>query len=662
MRQIAALFAWFAATAVFAGPNVVVISSPKGLVQTIGGAGAADSFTIANVGDANAVLTFQRSGSFFNISTFSLVLAPGATQTINIQGASQPSQGILVGSVTISGSGTPASGIDVPVRLMAGPVPAGTVNAQASIGGLILFGLANLQHSASIGFHNSGNAQMMGMAVGDTEWLVPQSGFVTVNANQNASASFSVDASKRPDSAAPMGGTTGNLSLRFLSGNATAQSVSVSIVDVVSPDVAPGEAPPLAPGELALFVPGLVNRSGIASDFFLAGRRGDTAITDLKLYYTQAIAGSSSLAAILAQPASSLAIWFPSIMQTVFKRGDPSGALQMRGSQTANVSIAAIEVASPGDGRIFSSPSPVLRSDRAIGANETMILTGVDKTDTLTTALYLQEMSGAATSVQSDFFDLNGNVVGTRRTDNVGAFRSIEILDAVPAGARSVRLTNLGAGRIGATAVTSDNATNASWSIVDSNRDSPAGTSVWVIPIVTAAASGQPEVFVTDAASNNVSVTLDNFTVNAPGRRHAVRPMAASTTLAPLQTMRTAVAPANALFRLTGPAGAVSASARMVMTSAGRIGSFGASFPVVPVSNALGASQGTRFTAVDDTLHGSRSSLILAEVGGATTTVHVTLRFVFVAGQAVSSQAISSKDFTVNPGQFLVIPSLAATV
>ncbi|HEY6842911.1 MAG TPA: hypothetical protein VI391_01995 [Thermoanaerobaculia bacterium] len=91
-------------------------------------------------------------------------------------------------------------------------------------------------------------------------------------------------------------------------------------------------------------------------------------------------------------------------------------------------------------------------------------------------------------------------------------------------------------------------------------------------------------------------------------------------------------------------------------------GSFGVSFPVVPLTNALGASQGTRFTGVDDTAQGGRSSLILAEVGGATTTVHVTLRFVFVAGQAVSSQAISSRDYTLNPGELRLISGLASDV
>jgi hypothetical protein len=100
----------------------------------------------------------------------------------------------------------------------------------------------------------------------------------------------------------------------------------------------------------------------------------------------------------------------------------------------------------------------------------------------------------------------------------------------------------------------------------------------------------------------------------------------------------------------------------MVMTAPGRTGSFGVSFPVVPLTNALAASQSTRFTGVDDTAQGSRSSLILAEVGGATTTVHVTLHFVFVAGQAVSSQAISSKDYTLNPGEMRIISSLASDV
>src|SRR5579872_2851404 len=155
MRHVAALLlSMIFVSSAFAAPNVVVTSLPKGMVQTIGGAGASDSFTIANVGDASASLAFQPSGSFFTISASTIVLAPGATQTISIQGMSQSAQGISAGAVIVTGSGVPPAGIRVPVRLMAGPVPAGTVSALPQIGGLILYGAAG-QHSGAISFRNN---------------------------------------------------------------------------------------------------------------------------------------------------------------------------------------------------------------------------------------------------------------------------------------------------------------------------------------------------------------------------------------------------------------------------------------------------------------------------------------------------------------------------
>ncbi|HUJ15306.1 MAG TPA: hypothetical protein VL284_16080 [Thermoanaerobaculia bacterium] len=668
MRAFAAVLASLAlaAPAVAAGPNIVVISLPQGMVQTIGGGGAADSFTIANVGDAPATVAFQQNGSFFTISASGAVVAPGATQTITIHGLTQNAQAISAGSVTITGSGAPLSGISVPVRLMAGPVPAGTVNMQSSVGGIILTGTASQQHAASVSFHNSGNVQMQGMAVGDAAWLVPQTDFVTVGQNQNGQASFAVDETKRPDAGAPMGGVPGNLSLRFFSGNATAQSVSVSIVDVVRPDIVPAEPAPLAPGELALFIPALSSRSGVTSDFYLAGNHGDTAVRDVKLFFSQAVAGSASLLAAIAQPPSTPALWFPSIVGSVFGSAQQAGSIQLRGSPAPAVSVAAIQVAAPGDGRLFSSPLPLIRSDRSAGPDETLLVTGVEKSSTLSTTLYLQETSGTNTSVQTDFFDASGAAVGTRRVDSVAAFRSIEIPDAVPAGARSVRFTNLGAGRIGAAAVTSDNATLSSWPLVDSARSSPPGTSVWVIPAIAPPGIGaQMEVFVSNGSTSSASFTLDDFQPLPPSsRRHAVHSSAliSATTLAPLQTSRSVVTPSNSLLSITAPAQAMTASARMIMTAPGTIGSFGASFPVVPLSKALATSQGMRFTGVDDTQLGARSSLVLAEVGGAATTVRVTLHYIFVAGTAVSAQAISMKDFTLASGQLIVVPNLASAV
>jgi hypothetical protein len=649
------------AEAAAAAPNVVVTAFPRGMVQVSGGAATNDSFTVANIGTTAAVIDFLRNGNFFSVSPSSLSLSPGASQSITIRGSSQPG-GVFNGSITISGSGVPANGIVIPVRLMTGPIPAGTVDPQPSILRVDVAGPPGQAHSRDVSFHNGGNAAMQGIAVSDAAWIVPQSELVNIAPARNGVVTFSADPSKRPDAPSPLGAFAGTLSLRFLNGNGVGQTVSVSIVDVVRPGVSAGEPPALTAGEIALFVPGLSSRNQVLSDLFLSARRGEPAITDLKLFYTQLVTGSSSLVATIAQPPTGLAPWFPSILQSVFSRVEQVGTLQLRGSQTTNVSLTTIQVSSL-DVRVFSSPLPILRSDRGIGPGESLLLAGVEKSASLNTNVYLQELSGSAASAQTEFFDATGAPVGSRRTDTINPFRGLELLDIVPAAARSVRVTNTGsAAKIAAAALVADNATQASWAVIDPSRSVAAPTDTWLVPLITPPAGSTTEVFVGNTTTATTNVTIDTFTPSVQRRRRAVHTNALQTaTLRPLETLRTTVNAPNSMLRVTGPAGTVSTSARITTTNPGRVGSFGTSLPIVTVNTALSASQGTRFTGVDDWL-ATRSSLILAEIGGLAATVRVTLRYSFVAGVAVSAQGLSSKDFSVSAGQMLTINDLARSV
>jgi hypothetical protein len=402
----------------------------------------------------------------------------------------------------------------------------------------------------------------------------------------------------------------------------------------------------------------------VLTDFFLSARRGEPAISDLKVFFAQSAPASTSFLATIAQPPSGLGLWFPSILQSVFNRGEQVGTLQLRGAQSGNVSVTAVQISTPGEQRFFSSPLPILRSDRGIGPSQTLMLAGVDKSGTVATTLYLQEMSGNTATAQTEFFDSGGASIGTRRSDTISPFRALELLDVVPAGARSVRITNTSSGAsIGAVAMIADNATQASWSVVDPSRSVAAATDRWLIPIVSApVASATTEVFVANTSASPASVSIDAFTPAVQRRRRSVHANALQTaTLRPLETLRTTINAPNTMLSVSGPAGAISASGRITMTVAGRVGSFGTSLPVVALQSALLATQGTRFNGVDDG-SASRSSLILAEVGGLTATVRVTLRYIFVAGLAVSSQAVSSKDFSVAPGAMLIISDLARTV
>lgn len=646
------------AEAVGAAPNVVVSAFPRGMVQIAGsGSTSSDTFTITNIGDATASVALVRSNIFFTISSSAATLAPGTSQTITIRGTSQPGGG-YVGFVTMTGSGVPASGIVVNVRMMVGGIPAGTVDPQALISRLDISGPADQAHASAIAFRNNGNATMMGMAMSDTSWLAPQQQLLSIDPARNAQVTFTADPTKRPDAPTPLGGMEASLSLRYIAGNGADRTVTVSIVDVVKPGVGPGDPPPLPAGELALFVPGVSSRNQVLTDLFLSARRGEPAITDLKIFFAQSALASTSFLATIAQPPTGLGLWFPSVLQSVFSRGEQVGTLQLRGAQSGNVSVSAVQISTPDEQRFFSSPLPILRSDRGIGPGESVLLTGAEKSGTVATSVYVQEMSGATATAQTEFFDAAGASIGTRRTDSINAFRAVELLDIAPAGARSIRITNTGStARLGAMALVSDNATQASWAIVDPSRNAVA-TDRLLMPIVSTSA----EVFVANRSTSSATITIDTFVPTVTRRRRAVHANALQTaTLRPLETLRTTVNAPNTMLSVSGPAGAISATGKITLTTPGRIGSFGTSLPVVPLQSALLATQGTRFNGVNDGSV-SRASLILAEVGGLTATVRVTLRYIFVAGLAVSSQAVSSKDFSVAPGAMLIISDLARTV
>ena len=99
--------------------------------------------------------------------------------------------------------------------------------------------------------------------------------------------------------------------------------------------------------------------------------------------------------------------------------------------------------------------------------------------------------------------------------------------------------------------------------------------------------------------------------------------------------------------------------------------SFGSSLPAVPASAALASGQGKRFTGVDDSSARTvaaatpatyRSTLMLIETAGQSATVRVTLRYNFIAGATVSSQGVSSRDFSIGANQMLTIADLARSI
>jgi hypothetical protein len=111
--------------------------------------------------------------------------------------------------------------------------------------------------------------------VSDQPWITPQSGVITIQPAETKTITFTIDSSKRPDAASPLGAVTAKLSLVFPTGTGGGKSalagsptgsVAVTVVYVVAPGVTPGSPPALGAGELALFIPGLRNNANAAGD------------------------------------------------------------------------------------------------------------------------------------------------------------------------------------------------------------------------------------------------------------------------------------------------------------------------------------------------------------------------------------------------------------
>ncbi len=665
-------------------PRVVVGSTPRGMAQLAGQGGGADAFTLTNIGTAQTTVALTKSGDFFTIAPTSATLGPGATQTITITGLAQGA-GSFEGTATASGPG--AAGLTVTVRLLSSAPPTGTVRPQPTQARAEINASAGQNVSGSVPFTNTGNATMQAIAVSDVPWIIPQSGIITIGAGQTVQVSYTIDSSKRPDADAPLGAVTGALSLIFLSGtsgptasdNAPGTSqVSVTLVYVVKPGTTAGAPSPLAANEVALFVPGLANRSNAVGDFLLSNRQSSASLGDVKLYLL-APGAAPQLANLPVLPAGASAL-FPSLLKNVFALSAQTGTAQVRASDTSKVSVAGIQSNTSSPRGTFSTPLPVFRSDRGVSSGGQLVLAGLVKDGSVQTNIYVQELLGTVTTAQIDLLDATGNVVASRTPQSVESFGLLEVLDAAPAGAVAARVRNVSGGRIGAYALVTNSSNGEAWLVTDPSVESTAdGT--FIVPVLSAGAGAEIVLFGTNRSGAPISATIDT---HGSGRRRALgkpasggngmAPVSHATSSVPLNSMQSftqkIVSTATGYIRLTMPAGSLSAVGRTFRSDPGQP-AYGSGLPAIPISAALRAGESRRFAGVDDASPASRvartpatfrSNLMLIETANQPAVVRVTLRYTFAAGTTVSARAVSTRAYSLNPLQFVMINGVIGDV
>lgn len=649
-----------------AAPAVAVSSFPRGMVQVAGQGGANDSFALTNTGPVSTDLTLSASGNFFTITPTSFSLAGGATRVVTVTGTAQAANSYS-GSVTVNGNG--ASGLTVPIRLLSATPPTGTVVAQAAVSRSDVSAPAGQNPTGSVNFTNSGTSVLQGIAVSDVPWIIPQSGVITIQPGQTQAITFTIDSSRRPDASSPLGGVIGKISLIFISGpasktalaNTPTSSVSVTVVYVVTPGVAPGTPPPLAANELALFVPGLANKPKAIGDLLISSKQSSGPLTDLKLYF-QSSGGSllTSLPSILPNAIVAL----PGLLKNVFTTSADSGTAQLRGGDLSKVAVSAMQFNTSNSAGTFGTALPIFRSDRGLTAGGQMVISGVTRESGMQTDLYLQEVSGNPASFTVEFIGSTGVVSTNRQSGSLAAFGSFTVSDSlIPESTAALRITASGAGKINAYALVQDLNSGDAWVISDPAVNAFPNDDTYFVPVLRAGSGAQTSYYATNRTASQASVTVDLHSAGL--RRRAVphsigAPRAANTvTLAPYASLvMPSVDSTVSYIRFVSAAGAVSVNARSLRTSGAN--TFGSGLPALPASAAIGSGDLKRFAGVEDAA--VRTNLVLIEAAGQGVTVKVTLRYAFVAGSTVAASAVSSKEYSVSGSQMLVIGDVARDV
>jgi hypothetical protein len=215
-----------------------------------------------------------------------------------------------------------------------------------------------------------------------------------------------------------------------------------------------------------------------------------------------------------------------------------------------------------------------------------------------------------------------------------------------------------------------DASTRDRFTITDSRRNGSTDNELFIpMPSLASPATGTLDVWITNASSSAVAVTVTDAPAG-PARRRAVRrstlsedAVIDSVTLAPAETRKVTIASAPAgHVRLYSPRGAISATGRLTSTAPPRTGMFGTGIPALPASAAAGPGERRQFSLADDQPGFSPPSLLLLETSGQPATVRVTMRFSFPGGQLATGQAETSRDYVVPAGQRLVISDVSRSV
>lgn len=676
---LAALFP----STILASADVILTQGLPLIRQSVFSPPQSATFTLTNVGDAGTTIELRQTGSFFSQSPPSFSLGHGESRVVTVTAGNAVSALLPYEGYSLPvGSGVPPD-MKIPVKILFSAVASimgeNEIRAERSRIEVSAFSWENPTGTAR--FVNSGDGNMA-ISVSDAPWLIAET-ILDLGDDTVGTLSFRIDRLQRPDSRSPRGSVTGSIFLSYQdqTGVKGGYKTFVSVVDTVKPTATAASLPALVSGQVALFVPGVGNVIGSGGKHFLSDvsilNAGSVATRDLRLYL---VPGSgSTLSAPFTGVTSGQSLALADVVKSVFGVADQVGVLHVRGSDVPSLALSAnvFNVSNPSG--TFGTAIPIFRSDRAVAANDTLVITGLINDDYSHTNLYLQEAAGVATTARVDVASPSGAILSTSQ-HQIARFGFLRINDVVPPGGVTARVTALSGGKLVAYATPTDDASGDTWAVADWNRHlgaDPSGTKI--VPVAGAVPGANGTYFRTDLAVSNIgSGTAGASIVYYPQNGKSVEKRLTleggrTAVLADVLTTFMGVSPSTlGHLMITPDSGARLAVTSRTFTSVGvGMATYGTAIPTFPPSFAIRRGGPPRIIgSLEDCTAAAivaaapstfRTNFGLVETEGQSATVRVSVRFPNGRDLAIGGSQ-GSLDYVLQPHQMVLVPRILSSI
>ncbi len=659
---------------VLGASDVNVSRFPPPILQLPGTSGGTTKYTITNLGGASASIALSQDGTFFSQAPTSFTLAAGGSQDV-IVNATSLAQGEYRGGSIIRVDGAPIPG-GVPIVLLAAPPPAGPVRAEPTQNRIDLNAAPGTNPTGSATFSNPTSNTLSGVLTTDVAWITLGQDTLTIAGESSATVNFTIDRSQRSDGDDPQGSASGTVYLSYYDGRSSTKRApmdgsstslaSVVVIDTVSGTTSTSSVPTLAADEIGLVIAGVGHVVGsggkeFVSDVSIANSLS-ASISDLSLYYTSTSASSSASESLSGSGSLALA----DVVTTYFGQSSQVGTMHFRSDDVTSLSINANVFNKSNAAGTYGTALPAFRTDRAISAGQSIVISGLVKGDTAHTNMYLQEMAGGTATASITYLDALGNELSSTTGITLSGWGLTSFNDSAPSGAVVAIITN-SSGTFSAFATPVDDASGDTWAVADWRRQYDAsGGEAMVIPVVGAAAGANNTSFRSDVTITNLDASEASLSLyySATGETKSLSFAANESkqfeniVAGFLAVSGTSV---GAMFVTPASDNSFAVTSRTYTKGTGSAATYGTGVPTLPTSEGLILGESRTFGGIEDSTTATvnaaqggtfRTNFGLVEVGGGSVEVQVSVSF-SDGTQLASGGSNGSQTYTLSAREYL---------